>query len=101
MNPVIIVEMSWVAMGAVSGRGKSPTGLGVAGVPASTLRVGRAWWGGATVPGVAGAIGRMTVGGTGRLNEGAGIGFAFASWGPGPVVAACWSGGYGGLNVGF
>jgi hypothetical protein len=101
MKPVMIVEMSWVVTGAVSGRGGSPTGLGVGGVAPSTLRVGRAWWGGASVSGVGGAIGRMTVGGIARLNVGAGVGIVFTGWGPGPVVGECWTGGSGALMIGF
>src|ERR1700756_3283425 len=101
MKPVMIVEMSWVVTGGVSGRGRSPTGLDVEGVAPSTLRVGRAWWGGASVPGVGGAIGRMTVGGIGRLSVGDGVGFEFAGWGPGLVVGECCTGGIGGLKICF
>jgi hypothetical protein len=90
MKPVMTVEMSLVVTGPVSGRARSPTGLGVGGVPPSILRVGGARRGGASAPGVGGAIGRMTVGGKGRLNEGAGAWFEFAIWGPGPIVGECW-----------
>jgi hypothetical protein len=90
MKPVMIVEMSLVVTGPVSGRGGSSAGLGVRGVPPSILRVGGAGRGGASTPGVSGAIGRMTVGGRGRLNVGAEVWFEFASWGPGPIVGECW-----------
>jgi hypothetical protein len=86
----MIVEMSLVVTGAVSGRGSSPIGFGVVGVAPSILRVGGVWWAGASAPGVGGAIGRMTVGGRGRLSMDVGVVLGEACIGLGLIMDGCW-----------
>jgi hypothetical protein len=75
MIPVMIVDTSLAVAGTVSGRGKSPTGLGVGGVPLSTLRRGIGCPVVTGLFGEGGVIGWMTVGGSGRgVSVGEGVG---------------------------
>jgi hypothetical protein len=101
MIPVMTVEMSLAVEGTGSGRGSSPTGLGVSGVPPSTLRMGAVGRAGTDPTGEGGAIGLMTVGGRGRLSMGAGVVFGAACSGPGLIVGGCWTGGGVALRVGL